>query len=795
MNRIIVLLFFIFGCFTLSSQNVFWVFFTDKAGATFNPYEYFDVKAIERRLTQQIPIYDSTDFPLNTFYVHQVEGLSEEVIGETRWFNALAVQANPENIKRIANLPFVKEIQSIQTYPLMSAYENMTDQDVDKYLSDISDSILTVHKQLARMQGQYFHEAGIDGKGIRIAVFDGGFPRVDVHPAFKHLRDHNLIIKTWNFPLKKENVYGWSSHGTMTLSCIAGICYQEKQISCVQSECSTYVDKNEKLGLATGAEFLLARTEISIEPGREEVWWMQAMEWADKHGADIISSSLGYNDARHKVSDMDGKSCLVSRAANMAAAKGMLVCNSMGNDGDRKSWKTLIAPADADSVLSVGGIDHNDTHASFSSYGPTADGRLKPNVCAYAVNCKVAKPSQKEENSYDFVNGTSFSCPLVAGFAACAWQKHRNLNVMELKREIERSADFYPYFDYAFGYGVPQASYFMSPTIKAKIPTFLVEEDEDWVIVKPFECNNTLFYHIQNENGSLDLYSQVDFKTDDEIKSNIYFSGEIDNNKRVVKIHKRALWKKKELSVYYKGYVLHYRLSEEDIARIGKDSLKSYTYTIANTYMRIHEVYTDRTKISTYGVNAVHYVYPYLHLGFFTSSDTKINYAKSPSFEIGARYKANIAKWYSLGASLGYNVNSFHLKNKPSMVIGKKIIQKLNVHMLSVELHQRFRLFPGEQLGFGCYIDMGLYGAWDFAYQDIYIEKVRTYKKEIKTLKYLPFSNIKAGVSLRLGYGLFAVYGRYRLDELLMKFNEIYYPLLDMPRLEVGLQLTIPTSL
>ncbi len=334
MNRIVLTISIIVGSLSVQSQNIYWIYFTDKAGTVFNPYEYFDIKAIERRVVNGITLYDSTDFPLNTSYVYQVENLSEEVIGETRWFNALAVQASPENIERIARLSFVKEIVPIETYVLLTSYEKSDSIDLDAFLSNITDTLMNVHKQLRRMQGEFFVEAGIDGKGIRIAVFDAGFPKVDVHQAFKHLRDNHLIIKTWNFPLKKENVYGWNSHGTMTLSCIAGMGSQESLI---------YNDseiKNVKLGLATGAEFLLARTEISIEPGREEVWWMQAMEWADKNGADIISSSLGYGDARHDVSDMDGKKCLVSRAANMAAAKGMLVCNSMGNEGDKKSWKT-----------------------------------------------------------------------------------------------------------------------------------------------------------------------------------------------------------------------------------------------------------------------------------------------------------------------------------------------------------------------------------------------------------------------------------------------------------------------
>ena len=158
-----------------------------------------------------------------------------------------------------------------------------------KEIEDNGKDILT--DQVKRFGGQHFIDKGIDGKGLRICVMDGGFPKVNTHPAFQHLRDNHQIIKTYNFPNKKEDVYGWNTHGTMVLSCIAGI-----------------NEEGQKLGLATGAEFLLARTEIEPEPFKEEVWWAQGAEWADKNGADIINSSLGYGKDRHWTKDMDGTS-------------------------------------------------------------------------------------------------------------------------------------------------------------------------------------------------------------------------------------------------------------------------------------------------------------------------------------------------------------------------------------------------------------------------------------------------------------------------------------------------------
>ncbi|MFA7401249.1 MAG: S8 family serine peptidase [Bacteroidales bacterium] len=810
MNRIILTISIIVGSLSVQSQSMYWIYFADKAGTVFNPYEYFDQKAIERRLSQGISLYDSTDFPLNTSYVCQVEHLSEEVIGETRWFNALAVQASPENIEQIALLPFVKEIVPIETYMLMTAVNETEYEILDAFLSDADDTVMEVHKQLRRMQGDFFVEAGIDGKGIRIAVFDAGFPKVDVHPAFKHLRDNNLIVKTWNFPLKKENVYGWNSHGTMTLSCISGIGSQQ---SLIYNEIEK---KNVKLGLATGAEFLLARTEISIEPGKEEVWWMQAMEWADKNGADIISSSLGYGDARHDVSDMDGKKCLVSRAANMAAAKGMLVCNSMGNEADKKSWKTLIAPADADSVLTVGGIGYNDYHAYFSSYGPTADGRLKPNVCAYATQCRVANPSSNQDKQYDFASGTSFSCPLVAGFAACAWQKQRNLNAMELKREIERSADLYPYFDYAYGYGVPQASYFMFPEIKSINKTFEIEETDDFFIIKPLvlDCDNRMYYHIKNKDGSLTCYANVYFKNEDQIKNDFFSVSNPQSNVREVKISKKSLLEDKQLTVFYKGYVFTVSLSETDIAHLKTDTLKEIKPVTYTDFMWIREKSTNDNKPSTYGVNAIHYVYPYLQWGFMLPLEPmpQFIFGKTQNFTIGVAYKGNVSKWYSLGGSIAYTYNSYRINTPPIRTFAPmkiKTKEKVNINMLSMDIYQRFRLFPGEQLGFGCYIDMGVYGGWNFDNYCISITKTKTNqqddltiirrKSKIKGDSYIPIPPLQWGVNIRIGYGLLAVYGRYRISDIIA--NDLFprgdekLHIYDFPKLEVGLQLTIPTSM
>ena len=286
-------------CLNLFSQEVWWVFFTDKANSTFDPYSYFDAKAIERRLQNHVSLYDSSDFPLNTQYCERVAQRAEEVVGASRWLNAVAVVADEEAATAIRQFPFVKKMFPIRSdvmlcaQPEESAEESMESgmAEAEKLLSAPAEPY-SLHAQLKRMGGEEFAKADLRGKGIRIAVLDGGFPLVDKHAAFRHLRDNGRILKTYNFPKKQENVYGWNSHGTITLSCIAG--------KDVINKCD--------IGLATEAEFLLARTEVGPEPKKEEVWWVMGLEWADKNGAQIISSSLGYGDINHEISEMDGSS-------------------------------------------------------------------------------------------------------------------------------------------------------------------------------------------------------------------------------------------------------------------------------------------------------------------------------------------------------------------------------------------------------------------------------------------------------------------------------------------------------
>ncbi len=513
-NQIVILVFFLLNT-SLFSQQKYWVFLTDKDNTSFSPKDYFDPKAIGRRIKNGVPIDDISDYPLNQNYIHKISEIVDSVGFQSRWFNAVLIWADENQLSKIKNLNFVKKTQAEVLIPQLTNYKTIKSHNLNIDFWNIR------NKQISSLEGQLFAPLKIDGKGVRIAIFDGGFPRVDKDSAFIHINTKNRIISTFDFSKNKEFVYYSNTHGTMVLSNIAG------------------VYENEKLGLATSAEFLLAKTEIATEPLAEEEYWLAAVEWADKNGADIINSSLGYGVERYFREQMDGTS-LISRAANMAFDKGILVVNAAGNEGDLKYWKYIGAPADASHVLSVGGIDpYTDYHISFSSYGPTADGRMKPNVSAMGEVVVVSK------NGAEIAQGTSFASPLVAGFAACVLQIHPQYTAQQLFDEIQKSASLYPYFDYAHGYGIPKASYFTQKKRSPIVATFQFRKKHQKLLVKILEYipskigqKEYLYYHISKADGFLKDYGLIDVYQQNalEIDLSNYIKGDI-------------------VRVFYKGYV------------------------------------------------------------------------------------------------------------------------------------------------------------------------------------------------------------------------------------------------
>lgn len=429
------------------------VYLKDKPALGFNPYTYFDTKNIERKTLAHLPLFDERDLPVNPSYEQQVAVACNNILVASRWLNALFVKATAEQITQVAKYAFVKVVDEYHS----SNEKIIAESNYEVTISAANRQLMNY--QVGRFGAAEFEQKGLTGKGIRIALFDVGFSGADKHKAFEHLRSNNRIKATYDFIAKETDVYKGGAHGTNTLSCITGV-----------------ID-GVKMGMATDAEFLLARTEWTIkEDKQEEYFWLAAAEWADKNGAQIISSSLGYGKDWYSVRDMDGRKSVVSFAATVAAQKGILIVNSAGNEY-QDSWKTIVTPADADSVLCVGGTSpFTDRHINFSSIGPSADYRIKPNVSAPG-QVVAANPSGNIGQTF----GTSFSCPLTSGFAACAWQGNRSLTNMQLFAEIQKAGHLYPYFDYMHGYGIPQAAHFTNPSAQKAQANFRVEQNDNTV--------------------------------------------------------------------------------------------------------------------------------------------------------------------------------------------------------------------------------------------------------------------------------------------------------------------------
>lgn len=582
-------------CFTLAvaapllAQNKYWVYLTDKKDVTFNPYDYFDPLAIQRRIKNNISLVDSTDFPLNQSYVASIEKIADTISGHTRWFNALACELTDAQLYAVQQLPFVKRVDPMvsQTQYAYKDVPNLVGaNDLNEYsykdnLHEGQKSLL--EGQISWMQGQLFAEKGITGKGVRICIIDAGFPGVNSAQEFAHIRKESRIIKTWDFVKNTASVYKFNSHGSTVLSCISGI--------------ST---DNIPIGMAPNAEFLLARTErITYEGKSEEEDWLMAVEWADRNGAAIINSSLGYTVSLYFKENMDGQTAIITRAANLAAKKGILVVNAAGNEGS-SPWKYIAAPADADSALTVGGINPwTGVHTSFSSYGPTADFRMKPNVSAFGHVMAYGSRDGLHETQ-----GTSFASPLVVGFAACVMELFPNLSNMEVFALIERSGNLYPYYDYAHGHGIPQASWFLDSTRiiveeedssllfleKEMEPTFEVKIGETAIDVtileKYFSENDNVvvnyhneFKNLWKENESFHIKDNY-ISNDSRIKNNsdnfLYYHFEDDDENKLIKYFTIQAFQRNVLSIPV-------RVNNGEILRIH---FKGYTYETKIVYVK-----------------------------------------------------------------------------------------------------------------------------------------------------------------------------------------------------------------
>ncbi len=443
----IITLFFLILTTIGFSQDLVLIKFSDKpSSATYfsNPLLMLSQKALDRREKYNIDL-NMQDVPVETSYVTQVEALGINPIAVSKWFNGVFAWCTTSQISQAEALSFVSEVESfVQNKNKTSNGVPLPDKfNVPNEIPVGSDGILdfvygATQTQVTQLNLDYLHNLGFTGEGITIAVMDNGFPGVDTANGFSYIRNNGQIKGGYNFIDNNEEIYGRGTHGTIVLSTIGG-----------------YIE-NQYVGTAIDADFYLFITEnTDHELPDEEVNWIAAAERADSIGVDVINTSLGYSefdDPRYDYTyqDMNGQTTYITRGAQIAAEKGIMVVNSAGNSGN-DAWHFITAPADGVDVFTIGAVQSDNTAAGFSSYGPTFDGRIKPDVDALGSNASVIRPSGQIDTS----SGTSFSSPIMAGAMACFIQAFPETVPSVMRQKVRESAHLFNNPTTQLGYGIP----------------------------------------------------------------------------------------------------------------------------------------------------------------------------------------------------------------------------------------------------------------------------------------------------------------------------------------------------
>ena len=454
----IIFLILIFGFvkITISQNNKYWVMFKNKNGTPYSvstPTAYLTAKSILRRTNQSITI-NSSDLPVTPSYVSQIAAVpSVTVLYRSKWLNGVVVRTNTTAIATINTFTFVNNTNAVNRFKIVLPVieKNQPAPEVlnpNKTNNPASYNYGGAAWQEKMIGVDCMHNLGFRGQGMTIAIIDDGFNSVNTNSIFDSLFLENRLLGTRDFVTGDTMVFEDDTHGAYCLSTMAG--NQPGKI----------------IGTAPKAKYWLLRSEdVATETISEEYNWIRAAEFADSVGADITTTSLGYttfdsglND--HSYSTLNGRTAPMSIAANMAARKGMVVLNAAGNEG-QSFWVYVGVPADADSIISVGAVDSLSNHASFSSYGPTFDGRIKPDLSTRGQKALVCGPGA----NCSFSNGTSFATPILAGAVACLWGAKPGLKNMTLINGLKQYASNSLAPNNSIGWGVPNICYTYQSTI------------------------------------------------------------------------------------------------------------------------------------------------------------------------------------------------------------------------------------------------------------------------------------------------------------------------------------------
>ena len=488
---IIVLLISAFGY----SQEDAWVYFKDKPNSQYyiaNPLQMLSQRALDRRALQNIPL-DLLDVPIHQPYIDQITVTTGITVkASSKWLNCLHIRGTQTVIQSLSLLSFVDHVTfanaNLNRLGITSNCINYSV--VNKVLENQATyNYGTSGNQIQMLNGNYLHQQNFTGTGKIIAILDAGFPGVDVATPFQRLRDNNQILGGYNFVDRSSNFYSMNSHGTQVLSTMGG-----------------FVD-TQLVGTAPDASYYLFVTEdTTSETPLEESLWVEAAEMADKLGADVINSSLGYfqfdnPNYSYTYNNMNGSTAFCSRGANIAFTRGMVVVISAGNSGNTSN-PHISAPADATNALTVGAVNSVRNYASFSSIGPSFDGRVKPDVMAQGQSAVVAMPSGAVATN----SGTSFSGPIIAGMVASFWQAFPNLSNARIVQLIKESCDRYSNPNAQYGYGIPNFQLALNNALAINQYT---SEDFYYIYPNPFNDEVTFSFSSNAISREIIIYNSL----------------------------------------------------------------------------------------------------------------------------------------------------------------------------------------------------------------------------------------------------------------------------------------------
>ena len=442
-KKLLFISFIFFQCIMFSQEDA-WVYFANKedvANAIANPLTILSQKALNRKANHNVAI-DERDVPVTESYITQVKNaIGILVLAKSKWFNTVHVRGSESDINDLLDFSFIASIDfandALNLAPIQT--NNSTDKfSVEDALVDFEYG--NAQNQVEMISADALHELDYTGEGVTVAVLDAGFPNVNTMGAFQRLRAAGKLLNGYDFVNRTANVYAYTgnTHGTKVLSTMAGFI------------------QDEYVGTAPDASYYVFRTEeAERENPVEESYWVEAAERADSLGVDIINTSLGYKgydnpNYSYTASDLDGTTAFITRGANIAFEKGMLLVNSAGNSGA----SGVNAPADSQGVFSIGAVDEDGVYASFSSQGSAIQPSQKPDVVARGRTPYVIGP----DNVIVQNNGTSFSSPIMAGGLACLRQALPDLTNAEMMQLVRESASQYTTPDYFLGYGIPDLS-------------------------------------------------------------------------------------------------------------------------------------------------------------------------------------------------------------------------------------------------------------------------------------------------------------------------------------------------